>query len=118
MFGDWSYLAILGFVVLASWWLEFVFQLRVLRRPKKLLLTLSLVSPWFILWDAYAISLGHWFFDRSQMIGIIGPFGIPLEEYLFFIVVPIAAVLTLEGVNNLLPTVQRILGRLRKLVAR
>ena len=118
MFGEWSYLAMLGFVLIASWWLEFVFRLRVLRRPKKLLLTLVLVSPWFVLWDAYAISLGHWFFDRSQMIGIIGPLGIPLEEYLFFILVPIAAVLTLEGVNNLLPTVRRILGGAGKLVRR
>lgn len=118
MFGEWSYLAVLGFVLVASWWLEFVFQLRVLRRPKKLLLTLSLVSPWFVLWDAYAISLGHWFFDRSQMIGIIGPLGIPLEEYLFFILVPIAGVLALEGVNNLLPTVRRFLSTARKLVSR
>ena len=118
MFGEWSYLAMLGFVLVASWWLEFVFQLRVLRRPKKLLLTLALVSPWFVLWDAYAISLGHWFFDRSQMIGIIGPLGIPLEEYLFFILIPIAAVLTLEGVNNLLPTARRILGGMKRLVTK
>jgi lycopene cyclase domain-containing protein len=116
--GEWSYLAMLGFVVIASWWLEFAFRLRVLRRPKKLLLTLALVSPWFILWDAYAISLGHWFFDRNQMIGIMGPMNIPLEEYLFFIIIPIAAVLTLEGVNNVLPTVKRILGGLRKSVNR
>lgn len=116
MFGEFSYLAMLGFVLVASWWLEFVFQLRVLRRPKKLMMTLLLVSPWFVLWDAYAISLGHWFFDRSQMTGIIGPLGIPLEEYLFFILIPVAAVLTLEGVNNLLPTVRRILGSARKLV--
>lgn len=108
----------LGFVLIASWWLEFAFRLRVLRNPKKLFTTLALVSPWFVLWDAYAISLGHWFFDRNQMIGIIGPFSIPLEEYLFFILVPIAAVLTLEGVNNLLPTVRRWLAVAKKLVTR
>jgi hypothetical protein len=38
--------------------------------------------------------------------GIIGPLNVPLEEYLFFVIVPIAALLTLEGVNNFLPTVR------------
>jgi hypothetical protein len=36
------------------------------------------------------------------MLGIIGPLNIPLEEYLFFLVIPIAAVLTLEGVKVVL----------------
>lgn len=106
MFGEWSYMAMLGFVLVASWWLEFAFKLRVLRNPKRLLTTLFLVSPWFILWDAYAISLGHWFFDRTQMLGIIGPMNIPLEEYLFFILIPIAAMLTLEGVTKVWPVVK------------
>ena len=106
MFGEWSYMAMLGFVLVASWWLEFAFKLRVLRNPKRMLTTLALVSPWFVLWDAYAISLGHWFFDRNQMLGIIGPLNIPLEEYLFFILIPIAAMLTLEGVTKVWPAVK------------
>jgi lycopene cyclase domain-containing protein len=109
--GEWSYMSMLGFVLAASWWLEFAFDLRVLRNPKRLIKTLALVSPWFIIWDAYAISLGHWFFDRDQMLGIIGPLNIPLEEYLFFILIPIAAVLTLEGVTKVLPIVKGWLAR-------
>jgi len=103
--GSASYLAMLAFVVIASGWLEWAFNLRVLRNPKKLALTVALAAPVFILWDAYAIWQGHWFFDRSQMTGIIGPLNIPLEEYLFFIIIPVAAVLTLEGVNAFLDDV-------------
>jgi lycopene cyclase domain-containing protein len=99
MFGEWSYLAMLAFVVVASWWLELAFRLRVLRNPKRLLKTIAIVSPTFVIWDWYAISQGHWFFDQSLTIGIIGPLGIPLEEYLFFIIIPIAAVLTIDGVK-------------------
>jgi lycopene cyclase domain-containing protein len=99
MFGEWSYLAMLGFVVAASWWLEIAFELRVLRNPVRLLKTIAIVSPAFVIWDWYAISQGHWFFDQSLMTGIIGPLGVPLEEYLFFIFIPIAAVLTLDGVK-------------------
>jgi lycopene cyclase domain-containing protein len=57
------------------------------------------VSIVFLAWDAFAIQQEHWTFDSDQILGIFGPLNIPLEEYLFFIVIPIAAVLTLEGVK-------------------
>jgi lycopene cyclase domain-containing protein len=107
----WAYLAMLGFVIIASWWLEWAFDLRVLRHPRRLGLTLLVVIPAFVLWDAYAIATGHWFFDYSQMTGIMGPLGVPLEEYLFFIIIPIAAVLTWEGVTAFLHLVTRFRSR-------
>ena len=109
-------MAMLGFVVVASFWLEPVFDTRVLRDPKRVLKTLAIVVPFFVVWDAYAIAQGHWFFDPAQTLGIYGPLNIPLEEYLFFIIIPIAAMLTLEGVRNFLPTVQKWLARIRKAV--
>jgi hypothetical protein len=36
----------------------------------------------------------------SQIVGIFGPGKIPLEEYLFFIIVPIAAIMTIEAVTK------------------
>ena len=98
----------LAFVVAASWGLEFIFRLRVLRSPKRLLKTLALVIPPFIVWDWYAISKGHWHFDPALSTGIVGPFSIPLEEYLFFVIIPIAAILTLEGVTTVLRFASRI----------
>jgi hypothetical protein len=41
------------------------------------------------------------------MLGIYGPFNIPLEEYLFFFIIPLAALLTLEGVKSLMQKVKR-----------
>jgi lycopene cyclase domain-containing protein len=111
VFGEFSYAAMLTFVIAASWWLEFAFKLRVLRNPKRLFLTIGLVSPWFVIWDAYATAQGHWFFDRSLTLGIYGPFGLPLEEYLFFIFIPIAAVLSLEGVESAVRMVKKLLNR-------
>ena len=113
MVGQWSYLAMLGFVVFASFWLEFAFNLRVLRDPKRLIKTVLASTPIFILWDSYAIANYHWTFGPGLSTGIIGPLGVPLEEYLFFLVIPIASILTLEGVKNFLPTVQFWLGRLK-----
>ena len=107
---EWSYMAMLIFVVVASGWLEWVFDLRVYRNPKRLLATVAIAAPPFILWDAWAISQGHWFFDSTQMLGIIGPLNIPLEEYLFFIIIPVAAVLTWEGVNAFIEIMKRKLA--------
>ena len=94
-----SYCAMLLFTMFGSWWLEFAFKVRVLRRPRLLLTALAPGGLFFITWDIFAVEQKHWAFDPQQILGIFGPFGIPLEEYLFFIVIPIAAILTLEGVK-------------------
>ena len=36
----------------------------------------------------------------AKSVGIFGPFGIPLEEYFFFLIVPIAAIMTIEAVRT------------------
>ncbi|MEJ6606901.1 MAG: lycopene cyclase domain-containing protein [Candidatus Planktophila sp.] len=99
----WNYMAMLIFTVCGSFWLEIYLKVGVLRRIKRVVLSILPISALFLTWDAYAISQGHWFFDRNQMLGINGPFNIPLEEYLFFIVVPIAAIMTIEGVTTVKP---------------
>ena len=99
----WSYMGMLIFTLIGSGWLEIVLKTGVLRRIKRAALSILPISILFLIWDAYAIARGHWFFDRSQMLGILGPFQIPLEEYLFCIVVPLAAILTIEGVTTVKP---------------
>lgn len=95
---SYAYLAVLVFVLLTTLPLELVLGVRVWRRPLRLTLTVLPVAVVFVIWDLYAIDSQHWFFDPDQMTGIT--FGIlPLEELLFFIVVPIAAVMTLEAVR-------------------
>ena len=95
-----GYLAMIAFTVFGSIWLEFVLKVKVLRRYKQAIKAILPVSLIFIAWDAYAISAGHWWFDKEQILGIFGPFGIPFEEYLFFTVVPLAAILTIEAVRT------------------
>ncbi len=90
----------IGFTVFGSIWLEFVLKVKVLKRYKRVIKAILPVSLIFIVWDAYAIHQGHWRFDENQILGIFGPFGIPLEEYLFFTVVPLAAILTIEAVRT------------------
>ncbi len=88
------------FTIVGSFWLEIVLKVGVLRRAKRLFLSVAPVAVLFLIWDAYAISQGHWYFDSKQILGVIGPFDIPLEEFLFFIFIPIASVMTIEAVRT------------------
>ena len=89
----------LGFTVIGSFWLEFIFKVGVLRRLKRAALSILPVAAIFLTWDYYAVTSGHWFFDEKQVVGIYGPSGIPLEEFLFFIIVPLAGLMTIEAVR-------------------
>jgi lycopene cyclase domain-containing protein len=99
-FGRWSYVSVLVFVIVASIWLEVILRARVLRRPKRLLFTILPVVIPFLIWDAYAITQGHWYFDESRILGLYLPAEVPLDELLFFIVIPFASILTLEAVRS------------------
>ena len=94
-----AYLGVLGFILAGTLWLEVVLRTRVLRRWRRLLLSLAPVVAGFVVWDLYAVARGHWTFDEDRTTGVL--LGrLPLEEVLFFVVVPLAAVLTLEAVRS------------------
>ena len=90
----------IAFTIVGSFWLELFLKVGVLKRINQVMLAIAPISFLFIAWDAYAIRSGHWRFNKEQILGIYGPFCIPLEEYLFFIIVPIAAIMTIEAVRR------------------
>lgn len=94
-----GYAAMLASCVVGTLPLELYLRVGVYRRLRRLALTLLPVVPLFIAWDLYAVAHRHWFFDRRQTLGVDVPGGLPLEEVAFFVVVPLAAVLTIEAVR-------------------
>ena len=92
-------MAMLAFTIAGSFWLEIALKVRVLRRIRRAMTAIAPVALCFLIWDAYAIANKHWFFDKEQIIGVFGPLNIPLEEYLFFIIIPLAAIMTIEAVR-------------------
>ena len=94
-----SYLFVLAGCLVAALWLEPVLKVNVLRRWRRLLLTLVPVVVVFVLWDLAAIAAGHWTFDPAQTTGVVLPGGLPIDEVLFFVVVPICAILGFEAVR-------------------
>jgi lycopene cyclase domain-containing protein len=97
-----AYPAVLAGCLAGALWLEPVLRVNVLRRWRRLLLTLLPVVVIFAMWDLAAIAAGHWRFDPAQTTGILLPGGLPLDELLFFIVVPLCAVLAFEAVRAVL----------------
>ena len=98
-----GYVAVLGFVLLGCLWLEVALRTRVLRRWRRLLLAILPAMLVFVLWDVYAIAAGHWTFDPDRILGIHLPGDLPLDEVLFFLVIPLASVLTIEAVRSVKP---------------
>jgi lycopene cyclase domain-containing protein len=98
--GRWSYLVVMAFILLGAGWLEVGLRTRVFRRWRRLLLSVLPVALAFALWDIYAIRSGHWWFDESLITGIRLPGELPLDEVVFFLLVPLAAILTLEAVRS------------------
>lgn len=95
---QYSYLLVLLACLVGTAPLELFLGTRVYARFRRLALTLLPVVVVFVAWDLLAIRAGHWDYDPTQTTGIsLG--SLPLEELLFFLVIPICAVLTLEAVR-------------------
>ena len=93
------YLAILAGCVLGTLPLEFLLGTNVYRRWRRLAAAVLPVAVVFGGWDVWAVYQGAWRYDSRYLIGVTLPGRLPLEELLFFLVVPTCAVLTLEAVR-------------------
>ena len=76
---------------------------RVYRRPGRLARAVLPVAAVFVLWDVIAIAAGVWSYNPRYVTGVTLPLSLPLEEALFFLVIPVCAVLTFETVRRLAP---------------
>ncbi|MFB8003943.1 lycopene cyclase domain-containing protein [Nocardia sp. NPDC056000] len=86
----------------------------VYRRPRLLLAALWPAVVLFVAWDLIAIAAGVWSFDPRYTLGVSVPGAMPLEELLFFLVVPVCGLLTFVAVENLLAVGRRRFANARK----
>lgn len=97
-----EYLIVLAGCLLVTLPLEFVLGARVYRRPARLAAVVLPVAAIFYLWDLVAMARGHWWFNPARTSGVLLPGGVPLEEALFFLVIPLCGLLTYEAVGSVL----------------
>ncbi len=111
---SWQYLLVLGSCVMLTLPLEIVGGARVYRRPKALLATLAPVLTCFAGWDLIATRRGEWWFSARYTLGLRLA-GLPIEEWLFFLVVPVCALLTYEVLGRSADTLRSRAGKRTRL---
>jgi lycopene cyclase domain-containing protein len=92
-----SYVVMLALVLIGTLPLHRYYRLSVLRQPLRLLAAIVPAAALFVVWDLAATAAGQWHFDPAQTFAA-RLWGLPLEEYAFFVVIPLAGILTFEAV--------------------
>jgi lycopene cyclase domain-containing protein len=102
----WQYLVVLGACLLITAPLE-IFGEGVYRQIRRAAFAVLPVAAVFVVWDAVAIAADIWTYNPRFVTGVEVFAGIPVEELLFFVVIPLCGLLTYNAVDT-------ILGYLRK----
>ncbi|MFD3744041.1 lycopene cyclase domain-containing protein [Nocardia sp. NPDC058633] len=97
----WQYLIVMGLCWVGTLPLE-AFGAGVYRRPARVVRCVLPVAAVFLIWDAIAIAAGVWTYSPSYLTGWLLPFAIPVEELVFFLVIPLCALLTYNAVEAIL----------------
>ncbi len=100
--GRFQYLILMGICLAVTLPLELVLGARVWRRPRRLWLALWPVVVVFSVWDVAAISRHEWSYSQRYTTGWDLPGSLPVEEVVFFVVIPLCALLTFEVVRRVL----------------
>lgn len=100
--GHYEYLALMAACLLITLPLEVVFGARVYRRFRLLALAVLPVVLVFSIWDVVGIVREHWDYNPASVTGIQLVLGMPLEELVFFVVIPVCGLLTYEAVGQVL----------------
>jgi len=103
-----QYLLLMAGCLVITLPLEWVMGARVYRRARALIFALLPVVIIFSIWDIAGILREHWSYNPRYVSGLQLGLGMPVEELVFFIVVPICGLLTYGAVGQVL---QRVTGR-------
>ncbi|MGD9618531.1 MAG: lycopene cyclase domain-containing protein [Mycolicibacterium sp.] len=92
---------VLGACLLITAPLE-LFGAGVYRQPRRLLAAVLPVAAVFLVWDVIAVAAEVWWYNPRYILGLIAPGDLPLEEILFFLVIPLCGLLTYSAVGHML----------------
>ncbi len=94
-----EYLIILILLFIFSLGLEIKYRIHLYKSRKERLIIPLVFFVIGVLWDSFAVIRGHWYFNMDNLLGIrIGV--LPLEEYLFFLVIPYATLTIYRAIKK------------------
>lgn len=97
----WQYLILLGLCLMITAPLE-LFGKGVYRQFRRAAWAILPVAAVFLVWDAVAIAANVWTYNPDYITGAELPPAMPLEEVLFFLVIPLCGLLTYNAVSTIL----------------
>ena len=95
-----EYLLVLAAMLIIPLVASFHRKLQFYRHWRALIGSITCTTAIFGLWDIVAAQRGHWWFNEEYVLSI-ALFGLPVEEWLFFIVLGFVSVFTFEAVSLL-----------------
>ncbi|MBN3040399.1 MAG: lycopene cyclase domain-containing protein [Candidatus Omnitrophica bacterium] len=75
-------------------------------KSKALFKTLLWITFIFGAWDVLATSRGHWYFE-THAVWMPRIINLPIEEVLFFVVIPFCCIFTWEALNYIKKNIKR-----------
>ena len=112
-----QYLILMGLCLVVTLPLEILLGARVWAQPRRLLTALAVPVAVFVAWDVVAIARHHWTYGARYVTGWrLG--NLPVEELVFFVVIPICGLLTYEAVRRVVHERDDVWSRLRRRVGR
>lgn len=91
------YSFVLIFIFICAIGVNLFFRINIAQYWRTLLATDASILLLYLIWDTWAVENGNWYFDSNQILNV-NIFGkLPIEEILFFILVPIMAIITYKA---------------------
>jgi lycopene cyclase domain-containing protein len=106
----WQYVIVLGACLLITAPLEWL-GTGVYRKPLRAAFAVLPVAALFIVWDVVAIAGQVWTYNPRYVAGIELGALVPIEELLFFLVIPLCGLLTYAAVDGILARLHRVRTR-------
>lgn len=97
------YLGLLIFSISYPLAQSFEKRIQLYKQFKSIVFAISVMSVLFIPWDIWFTKKGVWWFNRDYITGV-KLFHLPIEEWLFFIIVPYACLFIYEVLNYFFKT--------------
>lgn len=89
-------------VLLASFFFPFILsfskKINFYKKPVRLFAALTIPAAIYIFWDILATKAGQWGFNEKYVTGIF-IYNLPIEEILFFFVIPFCSLFLWESVK-------------------
>lgn len=96
-----EYFIVLGAILFFPLLFSIVLRLGIYRHAGSLLKAMLIVCILYWAWDVAVTARGHWSFNPDYVVGV-RLLGMPVEEWLFFVVLSFVSIFTYEAVRKVL----------------